>query len=70
MNISKMKVTSKKELKTIIRKCIEKKGIDCDLNFIDVSSIKDLSELFYGSFFNGDISHWDFSNLLNHDNLF
>jgi hypothetical protein len=35
-----------------------------------VSNVRFMSEMFKDSKFDGDISHWDFSNLLNHDNLF
>ena len=34
-----------------------------DLNFLDVSGIKDMGALFKNNYFNGDISQWDVSNV-------
>jgi hypothetical protein len=48
--------TNKYELRGIIDKAREIKGNNVDLNWIDVSGIKDMSDLFYRSAFNGDIS--------------
>lgn len=61
---------TKKELKNIIQKTIEEQGPNCDLNFIDVSLIKDMSNLFKNSNFNGDISKWDVSNVTNMSYMF
>ena len=38
-------------------------GPECDLNDIDVSQLEDLSCLFQGSEFDGDISWWNVSNV-------
>lgn len=57
--------TTKEELVSIIDKRIAKEGKKCDLNDIDVSKITDMSWLFDGSPFNGDISMWDVSNVEN-----
>ena len=61
---------TKDELKRIIRNTIEEKGYNCDLNFIDVSKITDMSFLFSTSKFNGDISKWDVSKVKNMDSMF
>ena len=57
------KPTCKDELEEIINKRIYKDGPKCNLNDIDVSNVTDMSFLFYGSDFNGDISEWDVSNV-------
>ena len=68
--MKKVKVSSKDELLDEIYKCIRKKGITCDLNHIDVSGVRDMSELFMDSMFNGDISGWDTSNVENMNGMF
>ena len=54
---------TKKELKDIILQRIKTEGNKVDLNDIDVSNITDMSSLFWGTNFNGDISNWDVSNV-------
>ena len=61
---------NKSELMKIIKDTIKKEGNNCDLNFIDTSAITDMSELFFGSVFNGDISKWDVSNVKDMYNMF
>ena len=54
---------TKEELKDIIKQRIKKDGPKVDLNDIDVSEITDMSGLFKGTRFNGDISNWNVSNV-------
>ena len=54
---------TKNELKDLINKLIEERGLEADLNDIDTSAIIDISGMFYNSQFDGDISKWDVSNV-------
>ena len=54
---------TKNELKQLVYKLIIEHGYDSDLNDIDTSEISDMSYMFNGSYFNGDISEWDVSNV-------
>ena len=59
-----------KELRKIIVNRIKDEGNEVDLNDIDVSKITDMSTLFWGTEFNGDISYWDVSNVTNTGYIF
>lgn len=64
----KFTVKDREELKQLIKAMIDRDGPNCDLNFIDVSQVTDMSELFIDAplnEFNGDISQWDVSNVTN-----
>ncbi len=58
------------ELKDVIEAAIEVYRNKVNLNWIDVSEITDMSELFYRSEFNGDISKWNVSNVTNMYRMF
>ncbi len=57
-------------LRRLIEETILEKGPNCDLNFIDVSNVKDMRGMFCGSEFNGDISKWDVSGVENMNGMF
>ena len=61
---------TKEELQDIIKQRIKDKGNEVNLNDIDVSNITDMSSLFEGTKFNGDISKWDVSNVTNMYSMF
>jgi surface protein len=69
-NISIYKVYDNDELKKLIEHCIKKLGNNCNLNWIDVSNITDMHEIFFDSKFNGDISKWDVSNVTDMSYMF
>ena len=66
-------VNTKDELLDLMCNTISREGPDCDLNWIDVSNITDMSNL-CGEYetrnFNGDISEWDVSNVTNMASMF
>ena len=61
---------TKKGLKTIIKQRIKTEGNEVNLNDIDVSNIIDMTGLFLGTNFNGDISAWDVSNVTSMEGMF
>lgn len=60
----------KKELQDIINKLINERGPGADLNDIDTRAIHDMSEIFYNTNFQGDISEWDTSNVIYMGDMF
>lgn len=67
----KFTVKDREELERLIRAMIDRDGPNCDLNFIDVSKVTDMSNLFgiFGEF-KGNISEWDVSNVTNMSGMF
>ena len=65
---------TKKELQDLLKKLIKERGNEGDFNDIDVSKIKDMYGLFDNidnrDKFNGDISNWDVSNVVNMNSMF
>lgn len=51
-----------KELRELVKKLIVERGVNADLNDIDVSKVTDFTGIFQKLEFNGDISKWDVSN--------
>ena len=68
--MQKVQPKNKAELLSIIEIAINRYGDNCDLNFIDTSLVTDMSYLFCGLKFNGDISGWDVSNVITMDSMF
>ena len=58
------------ELYDLVRKLVEERGKNANLNDIDTSKITDMSEIFRKIEFDGDISNWDVSNVENMDSMF
>ena len=61
---------TKEELKDLIKQRIKTEGKEVDLNDIDTSNITDMSSLFVGINFKGDISSWDVSNVTDMSYMF
>jgi len=53
----------KAHLLWLIKQEIVLRGNKCSLNHIDISKVTDISHLFDGLNFQGDISEWDVSNI-------
>ena len=58
------------ELLKLYFKLVKERGKEANLNDIDTSAITDMSSLFQGSSFNGDISQWDVSNVKDMHRMF
>ena len=54
-------------LEKLIKKLVNKRGVECNLNDVDVSNVTDMGGMFKYFTFNGDISGWDVSNV---DNMY
>jgi surface protein len=64
MNMKKIIAKDKEHLSELISEEMKINGTQIKLNYIDVSQIKDMKNLFRNSTFNGDISEWDVSNVV------
>ena len=58
------------EIHSLVTNCVKILGDNCNLNWIDVSNVTNMSKLFENSTFNGDISNWNVSNVTNMSKLF
>lgn len=58
-----VKAQDTEHLTSLISKAIEENGNNCDLNFIDVSNVRDMNSMFDNSNFDGGLSKWDVSNV-------
>ena len=61
---------NREHLLTLIDAAVFLQGPNCDLNFIDVSNVNMMFNLFENSPFNGDISKWDVSNVTDMEEMF
>jgi len=68
--ITIIKIIDKLHLVDVIQQEIKLKGTKCDLNHLDVSEITNMSDLFEGSKFTGDISGWNTSSFTDIGQLF
>ena len=64
------KIRDKNHLDYIIQQEMRSHGVYVDLNHLDVSSVTDMSYLFYGKKFKGNISKWDTSNVTQMNAMF
>ena len=63
---AKVKASTKDGLIYIIKQELKRQGPNADLNFIDVSEITDMSDLFRGlNIKNIKVNEWDTSNVIN-----
>ena len=69
-NIYNYHPKTRDELKELVKKLIDERGNEADLNDIDTSEITDMNYMFYKSYFNGDLSNWDVSNVKNMNSMF
>ena len=67
-NVYKVKNVS--ELNRLIKYFLKQFGDNSNLNWIDVSGITDMRQLYFSTNFNGDISKWNVSNVTNMSEMF
>lgn len=65
-----IRIGDRDQLYDEILRHIQSYGTACDLNHLDVSQVEDMSQLFEGMDFQGDISKWDVSNVTHMNYMF
>ena len=68
--MNKIVAKDRAHLEKLIDREIKCNGPNCDLNYIDVSNMTNMSWMFQYDNFNGDISKWDVSNVTNMYGMF
>ena len=63
-------MANKDELSDVISYFIKQFGDRCSLNWLNVSFVRNMHNLFFGSTFNGDISMWDVSHVVDMYQMF
>ena len=63
-------VATNDTIKQIVRDEIKRLGKDADLNHINTSQVTNMFGLFWGTHFEGDISEWDVSSVVNMNSMF
>lgn len=66
----KLIATDRQHLAYLVDRSIERDGLECNLNYIDVSQISLFIRTLAIEGFNGDVSKWNVSNALRMDELF
>ena len=61
--MNKIIAKDKEHLRDLIDQEIKRNGPNCDLNYIDVSNVTDMTCIFAYSRFNQDISGWNIINV-------
>ena len=56
-------MTNNEEIYQLVKNYIQIFGNECDLNWINVSNVTNMGNMFFKSDFNGDISKWNVSNV-------
>jgi hypothetical protein len=65
-----IRIGDRDQLYDEILRHIQSYGTSCDFNHLDVSQVEDMSQLFEGMDFQGDISKWDVSNVTHMNYMF
>ena len=63
-------MTNNEEIYQLVKNYIQIFGNECDLNWINVSNVTNMYQMFAESKFNGDISNWDVSNVIVMQSMF